>query len=100
MGRRRSRPAEVAADPRWRGCTAYGQSRQGSCVTCGTVPSLGGGLVRAVFSPRRWLVVLEELPPHMRPKELPHEDRVNDARGAIDDVERRRESLFGFAGGM
>src|SRR5512134_654504 len=34
------------------------------------------------ISPRRRLVVLEELPPHVRTGELPDEDRIDDARGA------------------
>src|ERR1700736_4328652 len=50
--------------------------------------------------PRGRLVVLQELAPHVRPREPPGENRVDDARCAFDDVERRRETELGFAGGM
>ena len=45
--------------------------------------------------PVRRLVVLEELPPDVLAGVEAVDDRVDDARGAVDDVERRMEALLG-----
>src|SRR5581483_6145517 len=50
--------------------------------------------------PRRGLVILQELTPHVLSGEPSREDGIENPRGAIDDVERWRETKLGFAGGM
>src|SRR5438874_12418980 len=42
--------------------------------------------------PVRWLVVLEELAPHVPARVHAGDDGVDDACGAVDDVERRVEA--------
>jgi hypothetical protein len=51
------------------------------------------------FSPRRRFVIFQELTPDMGAGQLADEDWVDDACGAIDDVERRGEAFLCFAGG-
>src|SRR6185369_230836 len=52
-------------------------------------------LRRAPDLPIRRRVVFEELPPDMRAGVEAVDDRIDDARRAIDDVERWMEALFG-----
>src|SRR3546814_4690880 len=46
------------------------------------------------ISPVRRRVVLQELPPHVLAGVEPVDDRVDDARGAVDDVQRRVEAFL------
>ena len=46
------------------------------------------------------LIVLQELSPHVLGSQPACEYRIDDARGAVNDVQRRRESEFGLACGM
>src|SRR5262245_62042306 len=45
--------------------------------------------------PVRRLVILQELTPHMRTGVEAIDDWIHDARGTVDDVERRMEALLG-----
>src|SRR5262245_14897839 len=45
-------------------------------------------------SPRDRPVVLQEQPPHVLAGAEPREDRIEDARRTVDDVERRRKAVL------
>src|SRR5690606_40123254 len=51
-------------------------------------------ILRVAGSPIRRRVILEELPPHVLAGVEAVDDRVDDARGAVDDVERRVEAFL------
>src|SRR5262245_44026899 len=51
-------------------------------------------------SPGCRLVVLQKLAPYVRASRTADEDRIHDARSAVDDIERRRETELGFTRGV
>src|SRR3546814_8679600 len=56
----------------------------------GSARQIGGPAI----SPVRRRVILQELPPHVLAAVEAVDDRVDDARGAVDDVQRRVEAFL------
>src|SRR3546814_3477908 len=56
----------------------------------GSARQIGGSAI----SPVRRRVILQELPPHVLAAVEAVDDRVDDARGAVDDVQRRVEAFL------
>src|SRR3546814_16658487 len=61
----------------------------------GSARQIGGPAI----SPVRRRVILQELPPHVLAAVEAVDDRVDDARGAVDDVQRRGEAFLDELGG-
>src|SRR5688572_25799253 len=57
---------------------------------------ISSGFFTGVSLPIRWLVVLQELPPHVCACVESMDDRIDDACAAVDAVQRRAEALFDF----
>src|SRR5678815_5930882 len=70
------------------------QARYPALRTMTLTPVRTGPRAADLHLPVSRFVVLEELAPDMRTRVESADDRIDDARGAVDDIERRMKTLL------